>query len=94
MGRQVKRSKRMKKEKAKQAAKRQKGESTVRWQRALDSAIGICKWDDADGGELVGALIQLPEAAAMLTHQGGGDIDIERVVDALQRCHAHTELEV
>ena len=92
MGRQV--SKRFKKEKAKAAAKRQKGEAATKWQHALTAAIGVCEWDDADGGELIGALVQLPEAVKMLLLQGEAEVDLERVVAAIMRCHANKDAEV
>jgi|TARA_B100000524_G_scaffold334062_1_gene222298 uncharacterized membrane protein YqiK len=92
MGRQV--SKRFKKEKAKAAAKRQKGEAATKWQHALTAAIGVCEWDDADGGELIGALMQLPEAVKMLLLQGEAEVDMERVVAAIMRCHANKDAEV
>lgn len=92
MGRQV--SKRFKKEKAKAAAKRQKGEAATKWQHALTAAIGVCEWDDADGGELIGALVQLPEAVKMLLLQGEAEVDMERVVAAIMRCHANKDAEV
>ena len=92
MGRQV--SKRFKKEKAKAAAKRQKGEAATKWQHALTAAIGVCEWDDAAGGELIGALVQLPEAVKMLLLQGEAEVDMERVVAAIMRCHANKDAEV
>ena len=92
MGRQV--SKRFKKEKAKAAAKRRKGEAATKWQHALTAAIGVCEWDDADGGELIGALVQLPEAVKMLLLQGEAEVDMERVVAAIMRCHANKDAEV
>ena len=63
-------------------------------QQAFTAAIGVCEWDDADGGELIGALMQLPEAVKMLLLQGEAEVDMERVVAAIMRCHANKDAEV
>ena len=97
MGRQV--SKRFKKEKAKAAAKRRKGEAATKWQHALTAAIGVCEWDDADGGELIGALVQLPDGSqdALVAGRGGGGHGAgggsHNALPRKQRCRGGPQLE-
>ena len=39
-------------------------------------------------------VVQLPEAVKMLLLQGEAEVDMERVVAAIMRCHANKDAEV